>query len=555
LSNSGGGGIDSGAQAAQLPTAAGYKFVSRWCCDVDAHSIETIKENFPEAMAYDQPMEEFLRNCRDSKRGYPQRGDVFLATMGLPCQGLSKANIGRSKHREMTDPRNVLFRVGLELVEQLRPPYLLVEEVPGFLRDEQIDTLEIFKKMQEAFGDDGCGCCSKCSNAMAMAFLLDDEVSASQPDPPPSSQPTLTQPQRGGVTRSGPKVHQNCVGDRLETADYKQQTAAALRYGKPWLQKWRQKFCHSLPMLVPGLEMIEELEKVGYRCTVGIHQVAQFGVPQRRCRAIILGTDVKAGWELAKHPAPTHRIDEPYRGGIPRTYRVLPVTEHTHELKAARTVGDALELGDDTDPAHSIFIRRQPEQIFGNDLKEGWSGPFNHYCVPDAWPNRSGANGHLDRKLVEAILPGESFVDTHRRLQRLDGIDNAGTNNKDLAGEFKANMGGAKRHTKFFDAGPQQKLPSFVTGNSRSKPTEQFRTIITDISRDHDLKHVHPTEHRGLTLREMCRAQAVPDSHRICSVSSVGAGAVKRQVEAQFQQVGNWATTSKPVPLTMRASL
>jgi DNA (cytosine-5)-methyltransferase 1 len=55
------------------------------------------------------------------------RGKIDLIAGAPPCQGFSSA--GRRLH---SDPRNSLFRQYLSIVEQIRPRFLLVENVQGF---------------------------------------------------------------------------------------------------------------------------------------------------------------------------------------------------------------------------------------------------------------------------------------------------------------------------------------------------------------------------------------------------------------------------------------
>ena len=47
----------------------------------------------------------------------------------------------------------------------------------------------------------------------------------------------------------------------------------------------------------------------------GRRQVAHFGVPQMRKRCIIFAAKVSAGWQLPRHPLPTHSVDRPFSGG------------------------------------------------------------------------------------------------------------------------------------------------------------------------------------------------------------------------------------------------
>lgn len=106
----------------------------------DPFAFETLSTNFPSGdglLSYHWPAG-IERRAWDINELLSERkqtlvslaGKVDLLAGGPPCQGFSHA--GR---RRPDDPRNKLFEAYLELVEVLRPRFVLVENVQGFKSD------------------------------------------------------------------------------------------------------------------------------------------------------------------------------------------------------------------------------------------------------------------------------------------------------------------------------------------------------------------------------------------------------------------------------------
>jgi len=106
----------------------------------DPFAFETLSANFPERdgpFSYAWP-DGIERRAWDIRELLSERksaltalaGKVGLLAGGPPCQGVSQAG-----PRQAGDPRNTLFEAYLELVELLRPHFVLVENVRGFASD------------------------------------------------------------------------------------------------------------------------------------------------------------------------------------------------------------------------------------------------------------------------------------------------------------------------------------------------------------------------------------------------------------------------------------
>ncbi|GFR40641.1 hypothetical protein Agub_g1223, partial [Astrephomene gubernaculifera] len=78
--------------------------------------------------AHRQQLYDFLAVVQEEEL-LPRRGDVFMVTMGPPCQQLSNSNHHAPRNHIMSDSKNRLAVPGLGVVEVQRPPHVLVEQV------------------------------------------------------------------------------------------------------------------------------------------------------------------------------------------------------------------------------------------------------------------------------------------------------------------------------------------------------------------------------------------------------------------------------------------
>jgi DNA (cytosine-5)-methyltransferase 1 len=102
----------------------------------DSHAFETLRHNLIDGtqnIKYNWPswlpkkqfrIGAFINKYQDQLRSL--RGRVDLIVGGPPCQGFSLAG-----KRKKNDPRNTMFRHYVEMVELIRPPLLLLENVKG----------------------------------------------------------------------------------------------------------------------------------------------------------------------------------------------------------------------------------------------------------------------------------------------------------------------------------------------------------------------------------------------------------------------------------------
>lgn len=128
----GAGGITQGL------VQAGFKPLAS--VEINPIASATHKNNFPQCHHFCGDIEQFdSRNCLQ-QIGLPE---VNLVIGGPPCQGFSVA--GKRDHK---DPRNRLFYEFVRVVSEIRPWYVVMENVPGILT---IQNGDVKKAIIEAF--------------------------------------------------------------------------------------------------------------------------------------------------------------------------------------------------------------------------------------------------------------------------------------------------------------------------------------------------------------------------------------------------------------------
>ncbi len=126
---SGAGGLSVGfAMAGGVPVGA---------VDIDSDSIATYRKTFPNAKFVScSPIHEWSPNLR--------KGDVDVVIGGPPCQGFSLAR----GLRFVDDPRNHLYKEFVRIVSQLRPKWIVMENVEGITN---IGQGQVLKQIFEDF--------------------------------------------------------------------------------------------------------------------------------------------------------------------------------------------------------------------------------------------------------------------------------------------------------------------------------------------------------------------------------------------------------------------
>jgi len=85
-------------------------------------------------------------------------GKVSAIIGGPPCQGWSKVgrgkliSLGKAKEDLLTDPRNFLYRRFIEMITQLKPKVVVMENVPGMLSIQKMNVADVVKSNFEDVG-------------------------------------------------------------------------------------------------------------------------------------------------------------------------------------------------------------------------------------------------------------------------------------------------------------------------------------------------------------------------------------------------------------------
>jgi DNA (cytosine-5)-methyltransferase 1 len=113
----GAGGITQGLRQAGFTPVASV--------EINETASATHERNFPSCKHYCGDIEQY-----DPKK-YVGDKEIHLVVGGPPCQGFSVAG-----KRDPKDPRNKLFRQFVRIVDELKPHYFVMENVPGILTIE-----------------------------------------------------------------------------------------------------------------------------------------------------------------------------------------------------------------------------------------------------------------------------------------------------------------------------------------------------------------------------------------------------------------------------------
>lgn len=101
--------------------------------NLQAHYISALfRQNFPEA--------KFYNGVNKIKNPYP----VDFLTMSPPCQDVSIAN--KNNHIN-NGKRTILWKKGVEVTKEIKPKYILLENVQGFLKKQFADYLKEIDKL------------------------------------------------------------------------------------------------------------------------------------------------------------------------------------------------------------------------------------------------------------------------------------------------------------------------------------------------------------------------------------------------------------------------
>jgi DNA (cytosine-5)-methyltransferase 1 len=103
-------------------------FRELFATDWDDHAAKIFRLNFPEIYFHHGDIAK-LSGKKILKIINLKPGELDLLTGSPPCQGFSMTG-----ERKFSDPRNMLFKEYLRILDQLKPKTLIIENVPGMIK-------------------------------------------------------------------------------------------------------------------------------------------------------------------------------------------------------------------------------------------------------------------------------------------------------------------------------------------------------------------------------------------------------------------------------------
>ena len=211
-------------------------------------------------------------------------------------------------------------------------------------------------------------------------------------------------------------------------------------------------------------QLIQAFKDIGYTISAQVMNAADYGVPQRRNRIIIVG--LKNGQQF-EFPSPTHSEEG---GGLFNLKKYVSVEDALSDLPPATM---------STDQILDYLMAPQNEY---QEMMRSESGITEH-----VFPQMS----ELDQYICHHVKPGGNYMDIptdvkSSRIQRL------------------------------------QRDGGHTTCYGRMSPDKPSYTINTYFNRPNVGCNIHYSEERLMTVREALRLQSFPDNFRLVSSSKQG---------------------------------
>lgn len=124
--------IDLFAGAGGLSTGFHLAGFNSLCAiDINSKALATYQHNYPQARIINQDIQKINPLELRLLLGL-QKEELTALIGGPPCQGFSR-NV-TTKYRYLSDPRNLLYKTFVEYVNEFRPLYVVMENVPEILK-------------------------------------------------------------------------------------------------------------------------------------------------------------------------------------------------------------------------------------------------------------------------------------------------------------------------------------------------------------------------------------------------------------------------------------
>jgi DNA (cytosine-5)-methyltransferase 1 len=135
--------------------------------EIDERRHQIYEHNFPGTECIQGDIREHTNEILDFWRNGFQGEDLFLAYATPPCQGMSTNGVGRLRYgvrtgeRSPVDERNRLIIPAMDVITELRPRWVVLENVPGMaktkINDEDGRLVNILKHIEQRLGGEYVG--------------------------------------------------------------------------------------------------------------------------------------------------------------------------------------------------------------------------------------------------------------------------------------------------------------------------------------------------------------------------------------------------------------
>ncbi|WP_027219114.1 DNA cytosine methyltransferase [Butyrivibrio fibrisolvens] len=271
------------------------------------------------------------------------------------------------------------------------------------------------------------------------------------------------------------------------------------------------------------------LEEHGYQAYWTILNAADYGVPQLRERVIVFGIKESVKKEI-KLPIPTHKCKDDYQTQYQKRFESYDKNEHFKMPNAAEnaikywvTVGEAISdlpvLFPTADSKYKA-VNLNEEMDYSSEPQNAYQKLMRTWYGAESFGSSANAfrNNKRDYAIFERMKQGDNFIDASRIADELF--------------EKEARMfnyaPGSERYLKLKKKMvPVYDRDKFENKWKRLEENKPSHTLVAHLCKD-TYSHIHPTEPRGISVREAARIQSFPDDFYFdCSMGDA------------YKQIGN----------------
>lgn len=261
-------------------------------------------------------------------------------------------------------------------------------------------------------------------------------------------------------------------------------------------------------MNIPEI-VCESLESKGYEAFWTILNAADYGVPQLRERVIVFGTKEKS----IQLPVPTHRCGDDYQTQYQKRLESFSKNPHfrvPNSSESAKkvwvTVGEAIsDLPSLFPTADSKYrsVKLNEEMDYSSEPQNEFQRAMREWYGEESFGSSANAfrNNQRDFAIFERMKQGDNYTVAAAIADELF--------------EKEARMFGYEPGSAEYEKLKKKMVPIYDRDkfDNKWKRLEEGRpshTLVAHLSKD-TYSHIHPTEPRGISVREAARIQSFPD--------------------------------------------